>query len=158
MEYKHLKYIFLGLASVFFAACTEEDDNVKVPEYTKFENPGWMPAAGPVPATAPTDWTIEFGGGMQAPSWEVVKASPMQAPDWQAPDMFIYPASMTAVIRMSDYIRPDITPADRLAAFIGQECRGIAQQVENAQGEVFLSDSGERRASRNGKSGVPVLQ
>ena len=46
MEYKHLKYIFLGLASVFFAACTEEDDNVKVPEYTKFENPGWMPAAG----------------------------------------------------------------------------------------------------------------
>ena len=33
MEYKHLKYIFLGLASVFFAACTEEDDNVKVPEY-----------------------------------------------------------------------------------------------------------------------------
>ena len=82
----------------------------------------------------------------------------MQAPDWQAPDMFIYPASMTAVIRMSDYIRPDITPADRLAAFIGQECRGIAQQVENAQGEVFLSDSGERRASRNGKSGVPVLQ
>ena len=43
MEYKHLKYVFLGLASVFFAACTEEDDNVKVPEYTKFENPGWMP-------------------------------------------------------------------------------------------------------------------
>ena len=74
MEYKHLKYVFLGLASVFFAACTEEDDYVKVPEYAKFENPGWMPAAGPVPAPAPTDWTIEFGGGMQAPSWEVVKA------------------------------------------------------------------------------------
>ncbi len=58
MEYKHLKYVFLGLVSVFFAACTEEDDNVKVPEYTKFENPGWMPAAGPVPAPAPPAWSI----------------------------------------------------------------------------------------------------
>lgn len=137
MDFKQLRYVFLGLASVFFVACTEEDDNVQVPEYAKFENPGWMPVAGPEPAIAPADWTVEFVGGMETPDWEVVTASPMQKPDWQAPDMFVYPSSMTAVIRMSDYIRPDITSDDCLAAFIGTECRGVAEQVENAQGEVY---------------------
>ena len=107
---------------------------------------------GPCARHRTYDWTIEFGGGMQAPSWEVVKASPMQAPDWQAPDMFIYPASMTAVIRMSTISvptshRPTVwllyrtgMPWYRAA---GRECTRRS----------FYLIRGERRARRNGKSG-----
>ena len=51
--------------------------------------------------------------------------------------MHVYPASMTAIIRTSDYIRPDITADDQLAAFIGTECRGVAEQIEGADGETL---------------------
>lgn len=61
----------------------------------------------------------------------------MAAPRWKNPDMHVYPASMTAIIRTSDYIRPDITADDQLAAFIGTECRGVAEQIEGADGETL---------------------
>lgn len=126
MKFRNLKYAMYGLASLLFVNCTEEDNKVKVPEYTKFENPEWIVAAGPVPATAPTDWTVEFTGGVNMPEWQKLAATPAERPTWTVPDMHIYPASMTAIIRMSDYIQPSISSADLLGAFIGEECRGIA--------------------------------
>ena len=126
MKFRNLKYAMYGLASLLFVNCTEEDNKVKVPEYTKFENPEWIVAAGPVPATAPTDWTVEFTGGVNMPEWQKLAATPAERPTWTVPDMHIYPASMTAIIRMSDYIQPSISSADLLGAFVGEECRGIS--------------------------------
>ena len=42
MKFRNLKYAMYGLASLLFVNCTEEDNKVKVPEYTKFENPEWI--------------------------------------------------------------------------------------------------------------------
>ena len=138
MKYRSLSCALFGLASLCFFSCTEEDYDIQVPEYTKFENPNWKPSAGPVPAEAPTNWTVEFTGGMETPQWEVVKPAPMSAPAWKAPDMYVYPASMTAVVRMSDYIHPDITEDDLFGAFIGGECRGLGSAVQNADGETLF--------------------
>lgn len=138
MKYMQMKYMWLALAApLFLTACTEEDDHASVPEYTKFDYPEWTAAARPEIALPPTDWTVAFGGGMETPDWQPAQAAPMTAPGWQNPDMHVYPASMTAIIRTSDYIRPDITADDRLAAFIGTECRGVAEQIEGADGETL---------------------
>ena len=105
------KYLFSGLAALLLAAaCTEED------------------------------WTVGFSGEMENPQWERVEAQPAARPTtWVKPDMNIYSASMTAVIRMSDYIYPPIGDNDLLAAFIGTECRGVGQQIKDAAGEtVYL--------------------
>lgn len=138
MKFIKAKYLLSGLASLLLATSCTEDFNVLVPEYTKFENPEWTVAAGPGPATAPTDWTVEFGGGIENPEWKKVEAEPASRPTtWTLPDMNVYPASMTAVIRMSDYIHPSITSKDMLAAFVGTECRGIGQQIKDASGEIL---------------------
>ena len=105
------KYLFSGLAALLLAAgCTEED------------------------------WTVGFNGGIEDPQWAKVAAVPATAPtDWVKPDMNIYSASMTAVVRMSDYIQPSIGANDQFAAFIGTECRGVGQQITSAAGEtVYL--------------------
>lgn len=138
MKYRSLSCALLGLVSICFFSCTEEDMNALVPEYTKFENPNWKPSAGPVPAEAPTNWTVEFTGGVEAPEWNVVKPNPMAVPEWKAPDMYVYPASMTAVIRMSEYIQPDVTENDIIGAFIDGECRGLGSAIKNADGEILF--------------------
>ena len=105
------KYLFSGLAALLLAAgCTEEDR------------------------------TVGFNGGIEDPQWAKVAAVPATAPtDWVKPDMNIYSASMTAVVRMSDYIQPSIGANDQFAAFIGTECRGVGQQITSAAGEtVYL--------------------
>lgn len=126
MKIGKLKYALYGMASLLLMNCSEEDDKVKVPEYTKFDNPQWSVAAGPSPATAPADWTVEFTGAATTPEWRKVASVPAEKPVWTLPDMHIYPASMTAIIKMSDYIQPSITEGDLLGAFIGNECRGLA--------------------------------
>lgn len=130
MKYMQMKYMWLALAApLFLTACTEEDDHASVPEYTKFDYPEWAATARPEIALPPTYWTVAFGGGVETPDWQPTQAAPMAAPRWKNPDMHVYPASMTAIIRTSDYIRPDITADDQLAAFIGTECRGVAEQI-----------------------------
>lgn len=41
-----------------------------------------------------------------------------------------YNASMTAVLRLPDNLAPYVAAGDELAAFIGDECRGVGQQVD----------------------------
>lgn len=151
MKFEKLRYMAFVLAVVAAASCSEEDDNIQVPEYTKFENPNWTVAAGPAPATAPADWTVAFGGGVESPDWRRAEPVPAERPVWTTPDMHIYPASMTAVIRMSPYILPSITDADLLAAFIGSECRGVAQQIHDAQGGVLYQIQVKGNQSEVGK-------
>lgn len=151
MKYRQLSCALFGLASLCFFSCTEEDYDIQVPEYQKFENPNWKPSAGPVPADAPTDWTVEFTGGVATPEWKVVEAVPMSAPSWEEPDMYVYPASMTVVIRMSEYIQPDVTEQDILGAFIGGECRGLGSTFQNADGETLFLIQVKAAQSEMGK-------
>lgn len=118
---KQMKWIPLCLLAL--TAC-EEDDNVRYPEYTHFDDPAWVSTQRPAEEQAPTDWTMDFSGGIDTPDWTAASPTPAKVPAWEAPDAYVYPTSMTAVVRMSAYIEPDMTEADRLAAFIGGQCRG----------------------------------
>ena len=51
-------------------------------------------------------------------------------PGWVVAFNGDYNASMTAVVCLPGNLAPDAAPDDELAAFIGDECRGVGQQVD----------------------------
>ena len=55
----------------------------------------------------------------------VVGATKFPAPTWKADDTGKYPATMTAVVALPAAMVANITPGDKLAAFINGECRGV---------------------------------
>jgi hypothetical protein len=50
-------------------------------------------------------------------------------PDWKEDTTGKYPISMTAVVQLPQKLVSNIHPADKVAAFINDECRGIGVQV-----------------------------
>jgi hypothetical protein len=52
------------------------------------------------------------------------------APNWQTTDASTLAYSMTAVIAVSDSLKQTVSTGDEMAAFIGDECRGIGVYVE----------------------------
>ena len=118
---KHFNIIFLIALSLSMAQCSSEDEpatprpdwNV-APEDFANSNPGWT-AAQEASANAP-QWAVDFSGNDAAPSWT-------------DPDKSVYPTSMTAVVRLVPALEHFAADADQMAAFIGNECRGVAQAV-----------------------------
>lgn len=60
------------------------------------------------------------------------------APSWTVDDSGKYPASMTAVVQVSKNLQPYIEPADKIGAFVGDECRGTGTLVEVGDASVFF--------------------
>lgn len=58
-------------------------------------------------------------------------------PNWSVESPEQYPNSFTAIIRLPDYVNAYSEDNDRVAAFIGEECRGI--------GSLVTSDDGIKR-------------
>ena len=118
---KHFNIIFLIALSLSMAQCSSEDEPATprpdwsvAPEDFANSNPGWT-AAQEASANAP-QWAVDFSGNDAAPSWT-------------DPDKSVYPTSMTAVVRLVPALEHFAADADQMAAFIGNECRGIAQVV-----------------------------
>lgn len=64
-----------------------------------------------------------------APSWAFSSAGNAMEPDWQKPASNLYPTSMTAVLCLTPYLEADWAEGDKMAAFIGGECRGVADAI-----------------------------
>lgn len=120
MKHTIIKQIlFIFLAALAFTACEEED--VK---YTTFEAPRWtVDLNGYVDAP---NWAVDSTGTDKMPAWKLDLSADDAAPDWKAVDNASHQYSMTAIIRLSDFLIQFAHPDDRLAAFIDNECRGVA--------------------------------
>ena len=80
------------------------------------------------------------------PKWELDVVENEPDPTWDAPEGGIYQFSMTAIIRLSDFLEEYADPADEISAFVGNECRGIATAEDNGAKLFFLyirGNSGE---------------
>lgn len=62
----------------------------------------------------------------------------MAPPSWTIDTSGKYPATMTAVVKLTPALMKTESAADKLAAFIGEECRGIGQQVHLDSTSVFF--------------------
>ena len=66
-------------------------------------------------------------------------ATKFPPPSWKADETGKYPATMTAVISLPVLLAPTAMENDHLAAFIGDECRGVGVVVEvNSQNLFFV--------------------
>ena len=118
---KYLNIILLALVGMSIASCSDDEEPTyprpdwsAVPEDFANGNPNWT-AAQDITGNAPA-WTADFSGNDATPVWS-------------DPDKSIYPTSMTAVVRLTPVLEHFATDADMMAAFIGTECRGVAQAV-----------------------------
>lgn len=118
---KYLNIILLALVGMSIASCSDDEEPTyprpdwsAVPEDFANGNPNWT-AAQDITGNAPA-WTADFSGNDATPVWS-------------DPDKSIYPTSMTAVVRLTPVLEHFAADADMMAAFIGTECRGVAQAV-----------------------------
>ncbi|WP_293739596.1 hypothetical protein [uncultured Parabacteroides sp.] len=72
------------------------------------------------------------------PKWELDLVEDEPDPAWNAPESGIYQFSMTAIIRLSEFLEKYADPKDEVSAFVGNECRGIATVQDNGKKLFFL--------------------
>lgn len=60
------------------------------------------------------------------------------APTWTVDETGKYPASMTAVLQVPNDLKPYTQTADKMGAFVGDECRGLGQLVQVGDQKVFF--------------------
>lgn len=60
------------------------------------------------------------------------------SPNWTVEDMGKYPASMTAVVQVPESLQKHIQNDDKIAAFIGEECRGTGALVTTGSVSAFF--------------------
>jgi hypothetical protein len=59
-------------------------------------------------------------------------------PAWKANDTGKYPATMTAVVTLPSPLATDALENDNLAAFIGDECRGVGVVIDVNSQKLFF--------------------
>lgn len=59
------------------------------------------------------------------------------SPDWKVDTSGKYPVSMTAVVALQDELQPMTPGADKLGAFVADECRGVGVPVNVNNTTVF---------------------
>jgi hypothetical protein len=114
------------MAAMLMTACSEEDDKT----YPTTQRPTWTAVAEDFVTEAPTGWTVAATAAVSAPSWKVDLTGSDTAPQWTAPDNNEYPVSMTAILRLTPFLEKDVSAGDLIAAFIGNECRGVSSIVD----------------------------
>jgi hypothetical protein len=60
------------------------------------------------------------------------------APVWTVDDSGKYPATMTAVVQIPENLQTYMQPADKIGAFVGDECRGTGTLVKAGDVSVFF--------------------
>ncbi len=120
---KHIRLILFSVITVLFLGSCTESDTV----YKTFPVPDWTLVTNYVQSRV---WSIEESAAL--PAWKLDLTGNDEAPQWNNPAEGVYQSSMTAVIRLSDFLQSYANGNDRIAAFVGDECRGTAspQDVE----------------------------
>ncbi|MDY4924083.1 MAG: hypothetical protein SO120_02255, partial [Prevotella sp.] len=130
---KYIKYSFLAALGFLFAQCTEEGDKT----YPQQPAPQWSVVEEDFVSEAPT-WQVASATPASAPMWRADFSGNDQAPLWSDPDKSVYPMSMTAVVRLSPVLETLAADGDKMAAFVGGECRGVAKTVMNDGVRLFF--------------------
>ncbi len=130
---RYIKFALLAAAALFAAGCTEESDKT----YPVHPTPQWNVAAEDFVGTPPT-WTAAEASPVATPEWSPLFIGDAQAPQWNDPDKAVYPTSMTAVVRLTPILETLADDGDMMAAFIGDECRGVAQTVRSNGARLFF--------------------
>lgn len=130
---KYIKYSLIAATCFLMAQCTEEGDKT----YPTQPAPQWSAVAEDFVSEAPT-WQVADAAPTSAPLWKADFSGNAQIPQWVDPDKSIYPTSMTAVVRLSPILETLAADGDMMAAFIGGECRGVAQKVLNDGVRLFF--------------------
>ncbi|MEG1685947.1 MAG: hypothetical protein RR319_08420 [Bacteroides sp.] len=123
---KHFKIGLWILMSLMMMQCSKEEVIKEVIKYPSTTRPEWKVMAEDFVSTPPTDWIFNQSGNQEKPSWSVDFMGTEPVPEWTVPDPYVYPTSMTAVIRLTPFLEKQMTDNDKMAAFINQECRGVA--------------------------------
>lgn len=131
---KYLKNIGWVLAALMMVQCTEEGEKL----YPIVENPGWAAVAEDFVSEVPK-WTTDASGNGITPEWTLDMQSQDEAPEWVEPDKSVLPTSMTAVLRLTPFLERYAAEQDLMAAYIGDECRGVAtKQVVDGNTLYFI--------------------
>lgn len=115
--------ILLLMFTFLFFRCTDD-------EYPVTDAPEWEPVAEWFVTQAPL-WQSETGTPCSTlPEWKINLKENDASPQWNAPDQNLYPGSMTAIFRLTPFLEKDISFDDKIAAFIGDDCRGVSSPTE----------------------------
>lgn len=60
------------------------------------------------------------------------------SPNWAVEDIGQYPVSMTAVVQVPASLQSHLRDGDKMAAFVGDECRGIGTWVHSGGVSAFF--------------------
>lgn len=118
---KYLKNIGWILAAMLTVQCTEEGEKL----FPIVENPGWTVVPEDFVAEAP-EWEADTEVSTVTPEWVFDMQGTDEVPEWSEPDKSVYPTSMTAVVRLTPFLERFADEQDGMAAYIGNECRGVA--------------------------------
>lgn len=121
-------------ASLMLVQCSEEGDKT----YPTTIRPDWKVGAEDFMIVPPTDWMMSQDGTSEVPLWALRLDGTAEMPQWTNPDKNEYPTSMTAVIRLTPFLEKYVTDEDMLAAFIGNECRGVATLLHPSGVPLFF--------------------
>lgn len=130
---KYLSTIFILATGLLLTQCTEEDEKL----YPVQPLPTWTAMAEDFAQVTPA-WTARQDDSATAPAWKADLTGSDNEPAWIDPDKAVYPSSMTAVVRLTPILEGYATDADRMAAFIGDECRGVGQAVVHEGVKLFF--------------------
>ena len=90
------------------------------------------------------------GCGKESTDPQKESATKFPPPSWKADETGKYPATMTAVISLPASVAATAVENDNLAAFVGDECRGVGVVVEvNNQNLFFVLIQGLPEESGN---------
>ena len=59
-------------------------------------------------------------------------------PSWHFDDVGKYPATMTAVVQLPDYLKRGLKEKDEMGAFINDECRGTGELIKLDSASAFF--------------------
>ena len=127
---KYINSILLIIFGMALAQCSED-------EPLTYPRPDWSPVAEDFANGVP-DWTPAQQSAQSAPGWAIDLTGNDAAPSWSDPDKNVYPSSMTAVLCLTDALNYFAADDDQMAAFIGDECRGVAQVINSNGRKLFF--------------------
>ena len=127
---KYINSILLIIFGMALAQCSED-------EPVTYPRPDWSPVAEDFANGVP-DWTPAQESAQSAPGWAVDLTGNDAAPSWSDPDKNVYPSSMTAVLCLTDALNYFAADDDQMAAFIGDECRGVAKVINSNGRKLFF--------------------
>lgn len=83
-------------------------------------------------------WTNSSFTGAAKPTWSIDWSSNTPAPDWQEPTAGKYECIMNILIELDSETISHSTSGDRIAVFIGDECRGVSYPNKLLHGKVYF--------------------